>query len=95
MMAWFGGISVDFHDAQLAPGARLSVHSLFGGIALDVPPEWRVESTAKAINGGVDVRPPAGDDPDAPVLLLDGLAVFGGVAVGTRKAAGAVLNDRP
>jgi len=88
MMAWFGGISVDFREAQLAPEARLSVHTLFGGIALDVPPEWRVESTAKAINGGVDVRSPAGDDPDAPVLLLDGLAVFGGIAVGARKAAG-------
>jgi hypothetical protein len=85
MLAWFGGISVDLREAQLAPGAQLAVHTLFGGIALDVPPEWRIESSAKAISGGVDLRTPAGDDPDAPVLLLDGLAVFGGVAIGARK----------
>ncbi len=32
MLAWFGGVAVDLREAQLAPeGARLSLHSLFGG----------------------------------------------------------------
>jgi hypothetical protein len=81
MLAWFGGIVVDPRDAELASGARLSVHALFGGIVLKMPPTWRIESTTKSLSGGVAVRAPVSDDPDAPVLTLDGMAVFGGVAV--------------
>jgi hypothetical protein len=81
MLAWFGGIAVDLRDAELAPGARLSVHSLFGGIALKTPPSWRIESTAKALGGGIAVQTPAQDDPEAPVLTLEGMSVFGGIAV--------------
>jgi hypothetical protein len=86
MLAWFGGIEVDLSAAELAPGARLTVHTLFGGIELTTPPHWRVESNVKALAGGIDAHTPAGD-PDAPVLALDGLAVFGGVEVGARADA--------
>ena len=82
MLAWFGGIEVDLSDAELAPEARLSVHTLFGGIAIKTPPNWRVESNAQALVGGVNTRRPAHEDPDAPVLTLVGMAVFGGIAVG-------------
>jgi hypothetical protein len=82
MLAWFGGIAVDLRDAELAPGARLSVHTLYGGIDIKTPPNWRVESDARALGGGVDVQAPPQDDPDAPVLTLVGTAVFGGIAVG-------------
>lgn len=37
MLAWFGEVAVDLRHAQLAPEAHLSVHSLFGGIAIRVP----------------------------------------------------------
>jgi hypothetical protein len=81
MLAWFGGIDVDLSDAELAPEARLSVHTLYGGIAIKTPPNWRVESNAQALFGGVDTRTPADEDPDAPVLTLVGMALFGGIAV--------------
>jgi hypothetical protein len=80
MLAWFGGISVDLTEAELAPDARLSVHTLYGGIDLRVPSHWRIESNAKVLNGGVTL-PSSQPSEDAPVLSLDGLAVFGGVAV--------------
>src|SRR5829696_8827973 len=67
MLAWFGGIEVDLTNAELAPGAHLSVHTLFGGIAIKAPPSWRVESKVKALGGGVDARTPAAESPDAPV----------------------------
>jgi hypothetical protein len=89
MLAWFGGIALDLRDAELAPGAKLSVQTLFGGIAIKTPPSWRIESTVKALAGGIDARSPAEDDPDAPVLAVEGLAVFGGVAIGAKAAAGA------
>jgi hypothetical protein len=81
MLSWFGGIAVDLRDAELAPDARLSVNTLFGGIAIRTPATWRIESNAGALFGGVDARSPATVEPDAPVLTLDGIAVFGGVAV--------------
>jgi hypothetical protein len=85
LLAWFGGIEVDLRAAQLdSGGAELSVHALFGGIEIKTPPSWRIESNAKALFGGIDARTPAQDDPAAPVLSLAGVALLGGVAVGSR-----------
>jgi hypothetical protein len=94
LLAWFGGIDLDLREAELASGARLSVRALFGGIAIKTPPSWRVESKVKAVSGGVDVRTPSSDDPDAPVLVLDGMAVLGGIAVGGKAGAAAASSGR-
>ena len=81
MLSWFGGVTVDLRQATLAPDAHLDVHALFGGIAIRVPPGWRVVSNARALAGGVAVQVPEPSDDDAPTLTLDGFALFGGVAV--------------
>jgi hypothetical protein len=86
MFSWFGGIAVDLRGATLAPDARLTLNTLWGGIAIRVPPDWRVESTAKALAGGVAVSPPRTEKPDAPHLLVDGFALLGGIAVGSKAA---------
>jgi len=86
MLAWFGGVAVDLRDAQLAPEAHLSVHSLFGGIAIRIPPGWRVDSNVKAFGGGVAIGVPEPEDAAAPTLTLDGFSLFGGIAVGARVA---------
>jgi hypothetical protein len=82
MLAWFGGISLDLRDAVLADGARLSVNTFLGGIAVTTPPNWRIEGNARAVFGGVKVDTPAQDDPDAPVLTIEGRALLGGIAIG-------------
>jgi len=92
VLAWFGGVAVDLREAQLAPGAHLNLHSLFGGIAIRVPVGWRIESNLKALGGGVAIGVPEPEDPDAPTLTLDGFAAFGGIAVGAR--AGEAAFDR-
>src|SRR5262245_14368805 len=86
MFTWFGGIAVDLREATLAPDARLTMNTLWGGIAVRVPPDWRVESTAKALGGGVAIKPPPVDVPDAPRLKVDGFALLGGIAVGSKSA---------
>jgi hypothetical protein len=91
MLAWYGGIAVDLREATLAPHAHLSLHSLWGGIAIRVPPGWRVESSLNAVAGGVDVSVPEPDE-GAPTLTLEGFALFGGVAVGAKTDA-AVFAD--
>jgi hypothetical protein len=86
MLAWFGGIDVDLSEARLAPGAQLTLNTLFGGIAIKAPPGCRLESELKAVAGGVDARSTVQDDPAAPVLTLTGTAVFGGISVKAKAA---------
>jgi hypothetical protein len=84
MLAWLGGIAVDLREAELAPGAHLDVRSAFGGIAIRVPPGWRIEHDVKTLGGGVAVDVPEPETADAPTLRIDGFTVFGGVAVGAK-----------
>src|SRR5262249_22739751 len=84
MLAWVGGIAVDLREANLAPGAQLSLHALFGGIAIKTPPSWRIESTGTALAGGIDARTPAQNDPEAPVLTITATSLFGGIAIGAK-----------
>ena len=89
MVAWYGGVDADLRHAKLAPEAHLNVTAMFGGIQLLVPPGTRVQSNVRAIAGGVDVGGKDPDDPDAPLLVIDGFAFCGGVAVGRKPADGA------
>jgi hypothetical protein len=81
MLSWWGGIAVDLREATLAPESHLDVASLFGGIALRLPPGVRVQSNVTSFMGGVAISAPEPDDPAAPLLVLDGFTLFGGVAV--------------
>jgi hypothetical protein len=85
LFSWLGGIAVDLRDAQLTGDAHLDVHSAFGGIAIRVPPTWRIESNVKALGGGVTI-PPTQPADDAPTLRLDGFTAFGGIAVDAKAA---------
>ena len=87
VLAWFGGVSLDLREATLAPDARLTVHTLCGGVAIRVPAGWRVESDVTMLAGGADVSVPEPDDPDAPTLRIEGLTLFGGVAVVAKRDA--------
>jgi len=84
MLSWLGGIAVDLRDAQLAPDAHLDVRSAFGGIAIRVPQGWRIVSNVKSFAGGVAIGVPEPEAAEAPTLRIDGLTVFGGVAVGAK-----------
>lgn len=88
MLAWLGGIAVDLRDAQLAPDARLDVRSAFGGIAIRVPVGWRIESNVTSLGGGVAIGVPEPEEADASTLRIDGLTLFGGVAVGAKPSDG-------
>jgi hypothetical protein len=86
MLAWFGGVAVDLREATLGPDAKLATSALFGGVAIKVPPGWRIEHTARAFAGGVAVDAPEPDDPDAPTLVVVATAGFGGVAIKAQAA---------
>jgi hypothetical protein len=86
LLAWFGGVDFDLRKAMLAPGAHLSVHALFGGVAIRVPPNWHIESKMHVLIGGVDVPSSTPAATTVTTLTLDGLALFGGIAVRARVA---------
>jgi hypothetical protein len=87
MFSWFGGIAVDLREAQLAPAAHVELGSLFGGIAIRVPPGWKVESDVHALAGGVAINAPVPVDDNAPTLRLSGFSAFGGIAVSAKPAS--------
>src|SRR5262249_42247302 len=101
MFAWFGGIDVDLTEAELAQGARIRANTLFGGVAIKIPPGWRVQSKAKALMGGVDAKGAPAEDYESPILTVEGMAVLGGIAVGASgepgpadTSAGAAFEER-
>lgn len=88
VLAWFGGIAVDLSEATLAPDARLDVRAVIGGVAIKVPPGWRIDAETSSLIGGIDVRAARPDDPDAPTLVVRVMTVIGGVSIGAGSVAG-------
>lgn len=84
LVAVFNGVSVKSRAQAFRGGFVLA---WFGGIAVRVPPGWRVRSRLKTLFGGAKVRVPEPDQPEAPTLTLEGFALFGGIAVAARDAA--------
>ncbi len=85
--AFMGGIELDLTDVELAPGAYLTLRAVMGGIDVVVPASWRVEAMARAIMGGVgNLTDPDTPHDDAPALLVDALAVMGGIEIHQAEA---------
>jgi hypothetical protein len=81
----FGGSSIDFRKAVVpAEGVTVSCLCLFGGVDVIVPPGMRVLVRGVGIFGGFDRTSNEVDDPDAPTITVEGLALFGGVSVRVR-----------
>ncbi len=86
LLCWFGGGNVDLRGATLDPaGARLTIRAIFGGGLLVVPDDWKVDLKVIGIMGGVgDTRDMRGRPADAPRLIVDGFALFGGFGISSR-----------
>ncbi len=84
----FGGVQLDLRKAALAgPRTVIECVAIFGGVEIAVPPDVRVEVDGVGVFGGFTQD--RGDAPlppeDAPVVVIQGFALFGGVAVSTRE----------
>ena len=94
LLTWYGGGRLDLRGATISPGgADLRIRAIFGGVQLIVPPTWRVEAmTTFPMMGGIANTTTAPADPDAPVLRVSTLAVFGGVAI-SNEASGSMFDQ--
>ena len=95
LLLWYGGGDIDLRGVMLDPaGARLTVRAIFGGGRIIVPETWAVDLRTRGIFGGsADMRPAFERAPDAPRLVIDGLTVFGGLAVFSSKPEIDALDD--
>ncbi|MQY02309.1 hypothetical protein ACRB68_03390 [Actinomadura sp. RB68] len=91
----FGGVELDFRQAVLTQReVTVNVACVFGGVDITVPPGVRVINSISAVFGGVDVPHDDPLEPDAPVIRLTGMALFGGVSVKRREPGADGLLDR-
>jgi hypothetical protein len=85
--AVFGGIDLDLRQAVLSQReVTITVTCVMGGVELTVPPGVRVINSVAAVLGGVQIPGDDSLEPDAPVIRLTGLALFGGIDVKRRPA---------
>lgn len=78
---FFGGARVDLSQADLQGVVSLEINSVFGGVEIIVPGNWRVQNDITAVLGGVSDRRPFTAGDAEKVLRIHGSAVFGGVEV--------------
>ena len=81
----FGSIEIDLRRAFISSAensAVLNVAAVFASAKIRVPQEWRVHVNAASILGSFeDKTVPPNTGPDAPTLIITGLAVLGSVEI--------------
>lgn len=82
----FGGAKIDLREAIVpADGVRISCLCIFGGLDVIAPPGMRVITRGAGIFGGFDRRDNEPEDRDSPTIVIEGLALFGGVSVKVKE----------
>lgn len=78
--AVMGAVELDLRQAQLEGEARLHVFAFWGGIDLQVPPDWEVVVNGVPLLGAIEVKtlPPMHSDKR---LVIEGWAIMGAVEV--------------
>jgi predicted membrane protein len=86
--AIFGGVELDFHEADIdGDQAELEVNAIFGGAEIRVPENWRVEAQNHVVFGGLSdetryaKRADDATSPGTKVLIISGTVTFGGIEV--------------
>lgn len=87
-IALMGGAGLDLREARLGPGVtEIRVIAIMGGTEIIVPPGLAVQTRGFGFMGGFEGvdQPSADPDPDAPIVIIKGIALMGGVEVAVRE----------
>jgi hypothetical protein len=80
-VAVMGGCEINLGGAKITGEAVIDVLAFWGGIDIRVPRGWRIENHVMAILGGVVDKTDGNAPADAPLLIIRGSAIMGGVEV--------------
>ncbi|WP_370423945.1 DUF1707 domain-containing protein [Streptomyces sp. QH1-20] len=84
--ALFGEVEIDLSEALFTQREIvINATAVFGGVDIKVPENVSVRSAGTGVFGGFDVRTHEADEPDAPVVLVTGFALFGAVKARARR----------
>lgn len=81
--AVFGGAVLDLRDAKIQKQATLDIFTVCGGVEIKVPRDWKVVAKAAPIAGGIENKSEGSDNSKAPVLIITGAVIMGGVDIKT------------
>lgn len=79
--AVFGGLSINLRKVRLVGDAVITVTAIFGGIDLVLPDDVQVTINVTPILGGSECKYPSSSNPDAPRIIINGTASFGGIEI--------------
>jgi predicted membrane protein len=80
--AVFGGIELDFRDADMDSEAILEINCVFGGVEIRVPETWHVHSRSLPVFGGYEDKTRQPNNPGkTKTLIVTGMVVFGGIEI--------------
>ncbi|MEU8889806.1 DUF1707 domain-containing protein [Streptomyces sp. NPDC048442] len=94
--ALFGNIEIDLTEALFAQRlTTINATSVFGNVEIRVPENITLRGNGNGIFGNFEVRTLEAADPEAPVVVVNGLSVFGNIeAKPKRGKLIADLHDR-
>lgn len=78
----FGGTEINLAQADIEGPVKVEVVAIFGGVKLIIPSNWEIRSEVAAVLGGVEDKRKETSFPNPEkVLILEGVAVFGGIEI--------------
>ncbi|MFJ6695779.1 DUF1707 domain-containing protein [Streptomyces sp. NPDC091272] len=82
----FGSIEIDLTEALFAQRlTTINATSVFGSVEIRVPENITLRGSGNGIFGSFEVRTLEAEDPQAPVVVVNGLAVFGSIEAKPRR----------
>lgn len=84
--ACFGGVDIDLTEALFEQReVVINATAIFGGVDIRVPENVTLRGQGAGIFGGFDVKSHVSEDPGAPVVVVKGAALFGGVSAKPKR----------
>lgn len=81
----FGGVELNFAQADIQEKATLEITQLFGGAKLIVPSNWEIKSELVSVFGSIEDKRLVESAPlsseASKVLILRGTTIFGGIEI--------------
>jgi len=94
MLNLFGGGEIDFSEARFThPSVRIRMLTLFGGASIYVREDINTVSRIRSIFGGTNNSAPSGRRSHAPVVIVEGLVVFGGATIKIKRSIKEIFVD--